>query len=102
MRVTARQIILGYRLRWAMEVLQSQDIKFTRDAFFFLVDRHCLGVKNAFAKILTRVEYKRKIVREADACKTPGTVVALLRRVGASQRCQQSLQTEASLKIVVL
>ena len=26
------------------------------------------------------VEYKRKIVREADACKTPGTVGALLRR----------------------
>ena len=29
-----------------------------------------------------RVEYKRKIVREADACKTPGTVGALLRREG--------------------
>src|SRR5207245_10351415 len=28
------------------------------------------------------VEYKRKIVREADACKTPGTVGALLRREG--------------------
>ena len=26
------------------------------------------------------VDYKRKIVREADACKTPGTVEALLRR----------------------
>ena len=26
------------------------------------------------------VEYKRKIVREADACKTPGAVGALLRR----------------------
>jgi hypothetical protein len=25
------------------------------------------------------VEHKRKIVREADACKTPGAVVALLR-----------------------
>src|SRR2546427_10383307 len=35
MRVTARQIILGYRLRWAIELFQSQDIKFTRDAFFF-------------------------------------------------------------------
>jgi transposase-like protein len=28
------------------------------------------------------VEYKRKIVREADGCKTPGTVGALLRREG--------------------
>src|ERR1700693_5259632 len=28
------------------------------------------------------VEYKRKIVQEADACKTPGTVGALLRREG--------------------
>jgi transposase-like protein len=28
------------------------------------------------------VEYKRKIVREADACMTPGTVGALLRREG--------------------
>ena len=28
------------------------------------------------------VEYKRKIVREADACKTPGGVRALLRREG--------------------
>src|SRR6266852_4455045 len=28
------------------------------------------------------VEYKRKIVREADACKTPGAVGALLRRAG--------------------
>lgn len=28
------------------------------------------------------VEYKRKIVREADACKTPGSVGALLRREG--------------------
>jgi hypothetical protein len=26
--------------RWKIEVLQSQDIKFTRDAFFFLVDHH--------------------------------------------------------------
>ena len=26
------------------------------------------------------VEYKRKIIREADACKTPGAVGALLRR----------------------
>src|SRR2546425_7177213 len=29
------------------------------------------------------VEYKRKIVREADGCKTPGAVGALLRRGGA-------------------
>jgi transposase-like protein len=28
------------------------------------------------------VEYKRKIVKEADACKTPGAVGALLRREG--------------------
>src|SRR5512132_1464652 len=28
------------------------------------------------------VEYKRKIVREADACKTPGAVGGLLRREG--------------------
>jgi transposase len=28
------------------------------------------------------VEYKRKIVREADACKTPGGIGALLRREG--------------------
>ena len=28
------------------------------------------------------VEYKRKIVREADACKTSGAVGALLRREG--------------------
>jgi transposase-like protein len=28
------------------------------------------------------VEYKRKIVREADACKTPGAIGALLRREG--------------------
>jgi hypothetical protein len=35
MRVTARQIILGYRLRWAIELFQSQDIKFTRGTFFF-------------------------------------------------------------------
>ena len=37
------------------------------------------------AKVTRRrftVEYKRKIVREADACKTPGTVGTLLRREG--------------------
>ena len=28
------------------------------------------------------VEYKRKIVKEADACKTPGAIGALLRREG--------------------
>ena len=28
------------------------------------------------------VEYKRKIIREADGCKTPGSVGALLRREG--------------------
>ena len=40
MRVTARQIILGYRLRWAIELFQSQDIKFTWGTFFFLVGRN--------------------------------------------------------------
>jgi len=30
------------------------------------------------------VEYKRKIVRVADACKVPGTVGALLRRGGCT------------------
>jgi Transposase DDE domain len=39
-RVTARQIMLGYRLRWAVEVFQSQDIKFIRDHFFFLLCRN--------------------------------------------------------------
>ena len=29
-----------------------------------------------------RLEYKRKIVREADSCKTPGAIGALLRREG--------------------
>ena len=29
------------------------------------------------------LEYKRKIVREADGCKTPGAVGALLRREGS-------------------
>ena len=28
------------------------------------------------------LEYKRKIVREADGCKTPGAIGALLRREG--------------------
>src|SRR5258706_10478537 len=28
------------------------------------------------------VEYKRRVVREADACKTPGAIGALLRREG--------------------
>src|SRR3989442_14641180 len=28
------------------------------------------------------LEYKRKIVREADGCKTPGAIGALLRRAG--------------------
>src|SRR6266511_2585213 len=37
LRATARQIVMGYRLRWVVEVFQSQDIKFTRAAFFFLV-----------------------------------------------------------------
>jgi hypothetical protein len=37
LRATARQIVTGYRMRWAVELFQSQDIKFTWDAFFFLV-----------------------------------------------------------------
>ena len=40
MRGTARQILLGYRLRWTIEVLQSQDIKFTRSIFFFPADHN--------------------------------------------------------------
>jgi len=32
------------------------------------------------------VEYKRKVVRKADACKTPGAIGALLRREGCSPR----------------
>src|SRR6202162_107423 len=39
------------------------------------------GVAKATRRRFT-VEYKRKIVREADACKTPGAVGALLRREG--------------------
>jgi hypothetical protein len=35
LRATARQIVTGYRMRWQVEVFQSQDIKFTRAAFFF-------------------------------------------------------------------
>ncbi len=31
---------------------------------------------------LFTVEYKRKVLREADACRTPGAVGALLRREG--------------------
>ena len=47
----------------------------------------CLGgpTTEVVAKATRRrftVEYKRRIVREADACKTPGTVGALLRREG--------------------
>lgn len=30
-------VVQGHTLRWLVEVFQSQDIKFTRDAFFFLV-----------------------------------------------------------------
>ena len=39
------------------------------------------GVAKASRRRLT-VAYKRKIVREADGCKTPGAVGALLRRKG--------------------
>jgi hypothetical protein len=34
-----------YACRWGVEVLQSQDIKCTRDAFFFLVSRNRLCFK---------------------------------------------------------
>ena len=37
LRATPRQIVTGYRLRGSVELFQSQDIKFTREAFFFLV-----------------------------------------------------------------
>ena len=43
--LTPSQVVCIYQKRWAIEVLQSQDIKFTRDAFFFLVDRHGLFCK---------------------------------------------------------
>ena len=32
------------------------------------------------------LDYKRKIVREADRCQTPGAVGALLRREGCTRR----------------
>lgn len=41
----ARQTVTGYRMRWAVEVFQSQDIKFSWDCFFFLVGRHRLFFK---------------------------------------------------------
>jgi hypothetical protein len=47
-KATARQIVLGYRLRWAVELFQSQDIKFTRAAFFFLVGRNRLFFKGQY------------------------------------------------------
>src|SRR5215475_12851999 len=45
LRATARQIVTGYRMRWAVEVFQSQDIKFTRGYFFFLVCHNRLFFK---------------------------------------------------------
>jgi hypothetical protein len=41
----AELLAVAYRYRWAVEVLQSQDIKFTRNAFFFLVDCRWLFFK---------------------------------------------------------
>jgi hypothetical protein len=41
----AELLALAYRYRWAVEVFQSQDIKFTRDAFFFRVGRNRLFFK---------------------------------------------------------
>src|SRR3972149_5786160 len=47
-------------------------------------DFFCLRVWRGARRSRRRftVEYKRKIVREADGCKTPGAVGALLRREG--------------------
>jgi hypothetical protein len=41
-------MVLGYRLRWAIEVFQSHDIKGTRAAFFFLVGRNRLFFKGQY------------------------------------------------------
>jgi hypothetical protein len=41
----AELLAVAYRYRWAVELLQSQDIKFTRNAFFFLVDCRWLFFK---------------------------------------------------------
>jgi DDE family transposase len=41
----AEWLAVAYRYRWAVEVFQSQDIKFTREAFFFLVGRNWLCFK---------------------------------------------------------
>jgi hypothetical protein len=41
----AEVLAVAYRYRWAVELFQSQDIKFTRDAFFFLVGRNRLFFK---------------------------------------------------------
>jgi hypothetical protein len=38
----------AYKWRWQVEVFQSQDIKFTRDAFFFLVGRNWLFFKGQY------------------------------------------------------
>jgi hypothetical protein len=35
--LSAEEIVREYGHRWAVELFQSQDIKFTRGAFFFLV-----------------------------------------------------------------
>jgi len=35
--LTPRQVVRVYQKRWAVEVLQSQDIKFTQGAFFWAV-----------------------------------------------------------------
>jgi hypothetical protein len=47
--VLSAQTVLGlYRCRWQVEVFQSQDIKFTRAAFFFLVGRNRLFFKGQY------------------------------------------------------
>ena len=43
--LSPQDILAEYRDRWTVEVFQSQDIKFTRDAFFFLVGRNWLFFK---------------------------------------------------------
>jgi hypothetical protein len=44
-KASAKRVARLYRKRWTLEVLQSQDIKFTRNAFFFLVDCRWLFFK---------------------------------------------------------
>src|SRR4030095_15966024 len=47
-------ICRAYKWRWHVEVLYSQDIKFRRDAFFFLVGGHGLLFKGQYMMYLNR------------------------------------------------